>query len=1075
MLKKVLKTERNHYLPKSISYNLTGKAAILLCFFLMLCIIPTAFAASLDSNGDLNSNAANYSMARESYINNVQYIDEDLEIKNENTNLLGTENQNTNKLETEIQNQELQESENQNAVSSSPRFIDNKVTTNKSSIIYNSVNRALNEADTPVTIYIGAGNYTHSQSGDVYIWGNDYNTKINIVNKTVTLIGSGMDKTFFNGEGDYFFKIKGSNVTLVNMDFSNGLYPFNFTYSNITIINCSFHNNDGFRGGVFNTEKSNLTFISSMFYLNGAGKGGVFHTVNDTLTIKDCNFSNNYADCGGAIRLAETTMTIDNTLFYNNSATLTGEWGHGGAIQQLYNAKTVITNSRFISNYAGCYGGAIGIDCGSLTVKMCEFINNTGMGSAIGEYYARGENLTVFINMTNSVIITNDTDNYIITYELDNPNSVYIENNWWGSNRIPYVDTDIEKIVVADASIGEDNKIHINLNKLNTGEMLTGTLPQRTVILTPEENFTSPVLSIIGEVAATYNGNLKDDNINITIDNQLLALNHEIPKEDVEFNLDDFTPYVGHEININANIFHNNLPITQGFVEFYIGNELVSSEKIKNGKAILNYKPVKELNSTLTAIYVGDELYNNQTIVKELNITRFVVNISNISSNDSFNIQRTINYLATDGDIIYLGDNKNYTNLTQINVQKSVVIMGGENLNISCIGDCLFHIIPKSDGGPDYVEFRNINCRFLNNNTSFVKAVVENASDYSNMASLNIHDNHLNAEDANGIYILEIESDLEEFIPTGDISITSNTANEGIKAINILNGDYDSIFISGIKEIATAIIFDNTDSSKPITFILKDVHGYAIGNAEISYSINGANYTTTTDSMGMGCISGLNEDSVIELRYPGRDCYLPSSANLTVNFIKNTRLDLKGMTINTVTFSSQKGKYITIRLTDSNGNELSNKNLIVTLNNRIYNLTTNSNGAASLELRIAYAGTYMVTAAFLSDDGYYPSFNSAKITVKTSKTSLTLKKYKFKAKKKTKKIKIALKSNGKALKNKKITVKIKGKKYSAKTNSKGIAVIKVKLSKKKTYKYTASFAGDSQYAKVTKKSKIKIY
>lgn len=1071
MLKKVLKYNNKQSLPKLISYNTAGKTAVLICIFLMICIIPAAFAASMDSNNmgsDIANSPISYdiddAITSQSDINNMQSASEDLKTEDENTALLETQNENPLEIE------------NQKTASAGSKFIDNKVTTNKSSITYSSVHRALNEADTPVTIYIGPGSYSYSKSGDEKIWGNDYNTRITIANKTVTFIGAGMDKTFFNGEDNYFFKIKGADVTFINMDFSNGLYPFNFTYSNITVINCSFHDNDGFRGGVFNTEKSNLTFISSMFYLNGAGKGGVFHTVNDTLTIKNCNFSNNYADCGGAIRLAETNMTIDGTLFYNNSAILTGEWGFGGAIQNIYHSKTSIANSRFISNYAGCNGGAVAIDSGILTVEKCEFINNTGWGSAIGEYYARGNNLSVFINMTNSVIITNDTDDLIVTNELNLPNTVYIENNWWGSNRIPYVGTDIEKIVVADASIGEDNKIHISLNKLNTGEKLAGNLPVRTVILSPQENFTSPVSSIgQKELVVAYNGNLNEDEINITIDNQLLALNYEIAKEDVEFTLDDFTPYVGHETYIIANVLHNSHPITQGTVEFYIGDQLVSSEKIKNGEAVLYLKPEKELDSTLTAYYVGDELYNNQTIINELNITRFVVNISNVTSNDSFNIQRTINYLATDGDIIYLGDNINLTNLTHINVKKSVVIMGGENLNITCIGDCLFNIISKSNGGPAYVEFRNISCTFLNSNSAFVKASAENASDYSNIASISIHDNSLSVDDGNEAYILAIESELDDFLPTGDISISSNTLSNGIKAVSILNGDYDSVFISGIKEIATAITFDNTDSSKPIVFTLKDIHGYALANADITYSINGINYTTKTDSMGQGSISGLNEDSAIEIRYSGMDCYLPSSANLTVVFRKDTRIDLNSMTVNTVTFNSQKGSYITIKLTDSKGNILSNKNLMITLNNKIYNLTTNSNGAASLELRIAYAGTYAITAAFLSDDGYYPSFNSASITVKTSKSSLTLKKYKFKAKKKTKKIKITLKSNGNVLKNKKITVKVNGKKYTAKTNSKGIVAVKVKLSKKKTYKYTASFAGDSQYAKVSKKSKIKIY
>ncbi len=69
-------------------------------------------------------------------------------------------------------------------------------------------------------------------------------------------------------------------------------------------------------------------------------------------------------------------------------------------------------------------------------------------------------------------------------------------------------------------------------------------------------------------------------------------------------------------------------------------------------------------------------------------------------------------------------------------------------------------------------------------------------------------------------------------------------------------------------------------------------------------------------------------------------------------------------------------------------------------------------------------------------------------------------------------MKITLKSNGKVVKGKKITLKVNKKTYSAKTNSKGIATIKIKLTKKGTYKYTAKFAGDSAYKAVSKSNKI---
>ena len=53
-----------------------------------------------------------------------------------------------------------------------------------------------------------------------------------------------------------------------------------------------------------------------------------------------------------------------------------------------------------------------------------------------------------------------------------------------------------------------------------------------------------------------------------------------------------------------------------------------------------------------------------------------------------------------------------------------------------------------------------------------------------------------------------------------------------------------------------------------------------------------------------------------------------------------------------------------------------------------------------------------------------------------------------------------LKSGKKVLKSKKVIFTVKGKKYVAKTNKKGIATVKFKLSKKKTYKVKDRFAGD---------------
>ena len=51
-----------------------------------------------------------------------------------------------------------------------------------------------------------------------------------------------------------------------------------------------------------------------------------------------------------------------------------------------------------------------------------------------------------------------------------------------------------------------------------------------------------------------------------------------------------------------------------------------------------------------------------------------------------------------------------------------------------------------------------------------------------------------------------------------------------------------------------------------------------------------------------------------------------------------------------------------------------------------------------------------------------------------------------------------------------VSIKVNGKTFSAKTNSKGVATIKVKVSKKGKFTATAKFAGDNTYKAISKKA-----
>ena len=174
------------------------------------------------------------------------------------------------------------------------------------------------------------------------------------------------------------------------------------------------------------------------------------------------------------------------------------------------------------------------------------------------------------------------------------------------------------------------------------------------------------------------------------------------------------------------------------------------------------------------------------------------------------------------------------------------------------------------------------------------------------------------------------------------------------------------------------------------------------------------------------------------------------------------------------------GKYSAI-LKDSDGNAVAGEKVTFTFNGKVIgSASTNAAGVASISLtagtlKSAKAGKKNM-AVTLTSDNYNATAKTVKITINKEKTKIAAKNKKFKKSIKTKKYTITLKnSKGKALKKVKVTLKVKGKTYTAKTNSKGKATFKIKkLTKKGKYKATVTYKGDNCYNKVSKKVIITI-
>ena len=181
------------------------------------------------------------------------------------------------------------------------------------------------------------------------------------------------------------------------------------------------------------------------------------------------------------------------------------------------------------------------------------------------------------------------------------------------------------------------------------------------------------------------------------------------------------------------------------------------------------------------------------------------------------------------------------------------------------------------------------------------------------------------------------------------------------------------------------------------------------------------------------------------------------------------------LTATKVTATYNVNKNLIITLKDIAGNPISGVKVTVDLNGA-KKYTTDKNGQVKVAVGKLVPKTYTAKISFAGNAIHKASSTTAKVTVKKATPKLTASAKSFKFEDKTKKYTVTLKDNkGKVLKNKKVTLKVNGKTYTATTNSKGVATFKLsKLTKKGTFTAVVNYAGDKYYNKISKKAKVTI-
>ena len=275
-----------------------------------------------------------------------------------------------------------------------------------------------------------------------------------------------------------------------------------------------------------------------------------------------------------------------------------------------------------------------------------------------------------------------------------------------------------------------------------------------------------------------------------------------------------------------------------------------------------------------------------------------------------------------------------------------------------------------------------------------------------------------------------------------DISqLSEDNATEIEKAVD----DYTPVADNGTGDSNDTVVEKTTPqisiSSKSVKskdtleIFLKNSTGDPLKGKKLNVTLNNKVYSLKTNSKGTAKLN-INlpaKTYKLKISFDGDDELNPVSQLFSIKVSK-----LKTKITESANFVVKRNN-LYFQLTDSRGNSVSGKKLIVKLKGKTLNKKTKSNGKITLKINFAN-GKYSVKVSFKGDKQYKASSKKLKFYV-TGSRSINIGNSKLLTKGY---LRVYLKVNGKAV-SKKVTVYIGGKKLSKKANSEGIAIFKPKV------------------------------
>lgn len=617
-------------------------------------------------------------------------------------------------------------------------------------------------------------------------------------------------------------------------------------------------------------------------------------------------------------------------------------------------------------------------------------------------------------------------------------------------------------LAITNAKIGEKAKVTVVIEHDATGFVSIDINGTEYFVDLSKTNDLEVILNKIGkyDVVATYLG---DDNYNSS-----KSCRYNLIVEDkLQANVSVAIPPVIHvgdcaELNVSCD--------ATGDVLVYIDGAI---QEINNGK--INFTASKAGLYMMDVIFYGNEDFHG------------------FNKSFSFNVVKNNPIISIDiTETLFVGQNITITPVTNSDGQLNITV-NGEPIDSTYIIPFkgTFVIVAKTG------ETEMYNSGIFTTTFDSLKRPSEVSLDIGTGDKLIIKVNV--SDGACGIVVVNVNG--TEYL--------LNLNNTNLLELNYGSGNYsiyanylgDEMFDSSVSEVYEAYIqkpIDENDIEIPSQIDVGQSNELIIDmkNAEGNVSIIVDGVETVMPIVNGKVklpVAGLSEGNHnLVLIYfneaTGSLIYKVSNIAVEVNSPKpvNTKFNINDgaqLTAYAVDYAAgERAKPFAFLLTDSNGNPVKNANVKFHYMSQIISKSTNQEGIVYLDVNSQVSGVFSCKVIYEGDKTYSGTSISFNIKVNKKPVSINAKSKTFKAKSKSKKYRITLKTSksssndGKTYMKagKKVTLKLKSKTYTAKTNKKGQAVFKLKMTKKGTFKAVIKFNGDKIYKSVSKKVKIKI-